>query len=315
MQYRKLGTWGLKVSSLALGGWTTFGATVRDPHTIRTILLKAYDAGITTFDIADIYAHGEAEKRMGNVLRELPRERLVVSTKVFFPMSDDPNDRGLSRKHVHESIDRSLSRLGMEYVDLYYAHRPDPETPLEESVRAFSDVVASGKALYWGTSEWPADMVQKAVALARANGWHAPIVEQPEYSLLHRRIEHELFPLAGELGTGLVVWSPLGQGLLTGKYDRGIPEGSRFDRLPQFTQRLWTEANRKRTLAMRELADEAGLTRAQLALAWVLAHPQISSAIIGVTSLAQLDDNLVAADLNVPHEILRKLDELFNDPD
>jgi len=315
MQYRKLGTWGLKVSSLALGGWTTFGATVRDPHTIRTILLKAYDAGITTFDIADIYAHGEAEKRMGNVLRELPRERLVVSTKVFFPMSDDPNDRGLSRKHVHESIDRSLSRLGMEYVDLYYAHRPDPETPLEESVRAFSDVVASGKALYWGTSEWPADMVQKAVALARANGWHAPVVEQPEYSLLHRRIEHELFPLAGELGTGLVVWSPLGQGLLTGKYDRGIPEGSRFDRLPQFTQRLWTEANRKRTLAMRELADEAGLTRAQLALAWVLAHPQISSAIIGVTSLAQLDDNLVAADLNVPHEILRKLDELFNDPD
>lgn len=311
MQYRKLGTWGLKVSGLALGGWTTFGATVRDAQTIRTIMLRAYEAGITTFDIADIYAYGEAERRMGNVLRELPRETLVVSSKVFFPMSDDPNGRGLGRKHVHESIDRTLGRLGMEYVDLYYAHRPDPETPLEEVVRAFSDLVDRGKALYWGTSEWPAGMVREAVELARANGWHAPAVEQPEYSLVHRRIEADLFPLAAELGTGLIVWSPLGQGLLTGKYDGGIPKGSRFDRLPQFTGRLWTEENRKRVAAMRELAEQAGLSRAQLALAWVLSHPQVSSAIIGATSLAQLEENLGAADAELSGDILARLDDLF----
>ncbi len=311
MQYRSLGKWGLQVSSLALGGWTTFGATVREAQTIRAILLRAYEAGITTFDIADIYAHGEAERRMGNVLRELPRETLVISSKVFFPMSDDPNDRGLSRKHVHASIDRSLARLEMEYIDLYYAHRPDPATPLEETVRAFSDLIDRGKVLYWGTSEWPASMVRAAVELARANGWHPPVVEQPEYSLLHRRIEQELFPLAAELGTGLVVWSPLGQGLLTGKYDEGIPKGSRFDRLPQFTSRLWTGENRRRVLAMRELADDAGLSRAQLALAWVLAHSEISSAIIGVTSLAQLEENLGAEEATVPDEILHRLDDLF----
>lgn len=311
MQHKRLGQHGIKVSEIGLGGWTTYGGTLKDDQLIRLILLRAYEAGINYFDIADIYAWGEAERRMGRVLGELPRHTLVVASKVFFPMSDDPNDQGLSRKHVHESIDKSLERLGMDYVDLYFAHRPDPEVPLEEIVRAFSDLVDRGKVLYWGTSEWPADRVSEAMELARTNGWHPPAVEQPEYSLLHRRIERELFPLAEGAGLGLVVWSPLGQGLLTGKYDGGIPAGTRFERLPQFTGRLWTEENRRRVLAMKALADEAGLTRAQLALAWVLAHPEISSAIIGATSVEQLEENLGAAAAPVPQEILDRLGRLF----
>ena len=314
MRYRQLGRWGLRVSEIALGGWTTYGGSVRDQETVREILLAAHEAGVTYFDIADVYAHGEAERVMGAVLRELPRHELVVATKVFFPMSHDPNDRGLSRKHVHESIDRSLARLGMEYVDLYFAHRFDPEVPLEEVVRAFSDLVDRGKVLYWGTSEWRAGMVRRAVALARDRGWHPPVVEQPEYSLVQRRVERELFPLTRELGTGLVVWSPLGQGLLTGKYDGGIPEGSRFARLPEFTSRLWTEANRQRVVAMRELAGEAGLTRAQLALAWVLAHPEVSSAIVGASTRAQLEENLAAAGKELDPDLVARLDALF-EPD
>ncbi|RMF81527.1 MAG: aldo/keto reductase, partial [Nitrospirae bacterium] len=311
VRYRRLGRWGLRVSEIALGGWTTFGGSVRDPAAVREIMLAAYEAGVNYFDIADVYANGEAERVMGAVLGEMPRHTVVVASKVFFPMSDDPNDRGLSRKHVHESIDRSLERLGMEYVDLYFAHRFDPDVPLEEVVWAFSDLVDRGKVLYWGTSEWPPEMVRRAVALAREGGWHPPVVEQPEYSLVQRRVERELFPLVRELGTGLVVWSPLGQGLLTGKYDGGIPEGSRFARLPQFTRRLWTETNRRRVVAMREIAEEAGLTRAQLALAWVLAHPEVSAAIVGATSLAQLEENLGAAEVDLPAGVVARLDDLF----
>ncbi len=299
------------MSEIALGGWTTFGGTVRDPDTVREIMLTAYEAGVNYFDIADVYAHGEAERVMGAVLAELPRHTLVVASKVFFPMSDDPNDRGLSRKHVHESIERSLHRLGMEYVDLYFAHRFDPDVPLDEVVRAFSDLVDRGQVLYWGTSEWPPEMVRRAVALAREGGWHPPVVEQPEYSLVRRRVERELFPLVRELGTGLVVWSPLGQGLLTGKYDGGIPEGSRFARLPQFTRRLWTETNRRRVMEMRIIAEETGMTRAQLALAWVLAHPEVSSAIVGATSPGQLEENLAAAEAELPPEVVDRLDALF----
>jgi voltage-dependent potassium channel beta subunit len=311
VRYRQLGRWGLRVSELALGGWTTFGGSVRDEQLIRRIMLRAYEAGVDYFDIADVYAHGEAERLMGRVLAELPRHTLVVATKVFFPMSEDPNDRGLGRKHVHESIDRSLQRLGMDYVDLYFAHRHDPEVPLEEVVRAFSDLVDRGKVLYWGTSEWPVDAVERAVVIAREGGWHPPVVEQPEYSLVRRRVEADLFPLVERFGLGVVVWSPLGQGLLTGKYDAGILDGSRFDRLPQFTRRLWTEENRRRVLAMQDVAVESGLTRAQLALSWVLSRRQVSSAILGATSMEQLEENLEAAEAVVDPALMERLDELF----
>lgn len=311
MRYRQLGRWGLRVSELALGGWTTYGGSVRDGQLIRRIMLRAYEAGVNYFDIADVYSHGEAERLMGRVLAELPRHTLVVATKVFFPMSEDPNDRGLGRKHVHESIDRSLGRLGMDCVDLYFAHRHDPQVPLEEVVRAFSDLVDRGKVLYWGTSEWPVDVVERALVIAREGGWHPPVVEQPEYSLVRRRVEADLFPLVERFGLGVVVWSPLGQGLLTGKYDGGISEGGRFARLPQFTRRLWTEENRQRVLAMQEVAVEAGLTRAQLALSWVLSRPQVSSAILGATSVEQLEENLEAAEAVVDPALMERLDELF----
>lgn len=313
MRYRTLGRWGLKVSEISLGGWTTFGGSVGDPETIRAILTSAYDAGVNFFDMADAYAHGEAERRMGKVLGELPRHTLVLSSKCYFPMSDDPNDGGLSRKHVHESVVRSLRRLGTDYLDLYFAHRHDEDVSLEETVRAFSDLVAAGKVLYWGTSEWPPALVEEAVDLARREGWHPPVVEQPQYSLLHRHeVEERLFPVVENAGSGLVVWSPLAQGMLTGKYDGGIPEGTRFDRLPQFTRSYLTEDNVKRVKEMRLLAEEAGLTRAQLALAWVLDHEQVSSAITGATSQEQLRENLGVAGVDLDGELRRRLDELFS---
>jgi len=261
--------------------------------------------------MADVYGRGEAERRMGQVLAEMPRYRLVLSSKVFFPMSGDPNDQGLSRKHIHESIDRTLARLGTDYLDLYFAHRFDPNLRLEETVRAFSDLVQRGKVLYWGTSEWPAESVVAAVEMARREGLHAPIVEQPQYSLLYRRIEQELLPILGDAGLGLVVWSPLGQGLLTGKYDSGVPKGSRFDQLPQFTRWLLTEENLARVRRMEATAREIDLTRAQLALAWALSRRVVASAIVGATTVEQLEENLGAADIDLQSDVVESLDELF----
>lgn len=312
MRYRRLGRWGLKVSEISLGGWTTFGSSVRDNEITREILTTAYEAGVNFFDMADVYAQGEAERRMGAVLGELPRHTLVLSSKCYFPMSDGPNDRGLSRKHIHESVEGSLRRLGTDHLDLYFAHRHDDEVPLEEVVRAFSDLVTSGKVLYWGTSEWPPARVEDAVDLARRRGLHPPVVEQPQFSLLHHReVEEHLFPVVARTGSGLVVWSPLAQGMLTGKYDGGVPDGTRFDRLPQFTRRYLTAGNIERVKAMRVLAEEAGLTRGQLALAWVLGHPQVSSAITGATSREQLVENLGAAGVDLAPEVHQRLGELF----
>jgi voltage-dependent potassium channel beta subunit len=312
MKYRKLGRSGLKISEISLGGWTTFAASVRDPETIRTIVSLAFSAGVNFFDMADVYASGEAERQIGAALRAFPRHHLVLSSKVYFPMSKDPNDRGLSRKHVHESVRQSLDRLQTEYLDLYFAHRFDSDVSIEEVVRAFSDLVSQGLILYWGTSEWPAAKIQEAVDVAHANCWHPPAVEQPEYSLLRRhRVEQELFPASAKTGIGLVVWSPLAQGLLTGKYDEGISEDTRFARLPQFTQRLWSERNVDRVKKMKAVADGVGLTRAQLALAWVLSKRQVTSAITGVTRLEQLEENLKAAEAQIAPETISVLEELF----
>lgn len=311
MRYRAVGRSGLKVSCLSLGGWTTYGESVRDQGLITAIVRRAFEVGVNYFDMADVYGRGEAERRMGQVLGELPRHRLVLSSKVFFPMSDDPNDRGLSRKHIHESIDATLKRLGTDYLDLYFAHRLDPAVRLEEIVRAFSDLVDRGKVLYWGTSEWPPESLTGAVEMARREGLHAPIVEQPQYSLLYRRIERELFPILDDTELGLVVWSPLGQGLLTGKYDGGVAKGSRFDQLPQFTRWLLTEDNLDKTRRMEAVAQDMDSSRAQLALAWVLSRRQIASAIMGATTLQQLEENLAAAELELPPEVVESLDEIF----
>lgn len=312
MEYRKLGKSGLKVSEISLGGWVTFGNQVTDTDLTREILLKAYESGINFFDQADIYANGKSEEMMGHVLKELPRHRLVISSKVYWPMSDDVNDRGLSRKHVLESIDKSLKRLQTEYLDIYFAHRYDPETPMEEIVMAFDQVVRSGRALYWGTSEWTAAQIAEAVAFAKANGLHAPVVEQPQYSLLYRdRVEKEILPYTEPHGLGLVVWSPLGMGMLTGKYDNGIPEGTRMSLNEGFAKRFVTDSNVQKVKELQTIAEELGLTRSELALAWVLRQKGVSSAIIGATKVSHVEDNIKAAGVKLSDEVIARIEALF----
>ncbi|AEB12705.1 NADP-dependent oxidoreductase domain protein [Marinithermus hydrothermalis DSM 14884] len=312
MRYRKLGKWGLKVSEISLGAWVTYGNTVKDKDTIREIVKLAYDHGVNFFDNADVYAHGLAEEIMGEILQEFPRHTLVLSSKVFWPMSEDVNDRGLSRKHVRESIDKSLKRLRVDYLDLYFAHRYDPEVPMEEIVTTFSGLVDEGKILYWGTSEWPASRIAEAVTFARANGLHPPVVEQPQYSMLYReRVETRILPEAERFGMGLVVWSPLAMGMLTGKYDHGLPEGSRFAQYEQFREMFLTEENREKVKELKRVADELGLTRTQLALAWVLRQGQVSSAITGASRPEQLKESLGAAGVDLPEEALKEIDAIL----
>jgi voltage-dependent potassium channel beta subunit len=316
MIYRRLGTSGLKVSQISLGAWTTYGGSVEDQKLITGIVEKALQGGVNFFDNADIYARGEGERTMTKALHDLGVRRgdLVLSSKVFWPMSDDVNDRGLSRKHVLESIDRSLERMDLDYLDIYFAHRYDPETPMEEIVEAFSDVVRSGRAHYWGTSEWSAAQIAEAHAFAKAHGLVAPVVEQPQYSMLHReRIEERILPVTEPKGIGLVVWSPLAMGMLTGKYDEGVPDGSRFAENDGFAKRFLTEANRKRVVELARVADEAGLSRAQLALAWVLRQPGVSSVITGATKITQIEENLGAADARLDEAAIGAIEEILAD--
>jgi voltage-dependent potassium channel beta subunit len=312
MKYRHLGKSSLKVSELSLGGWLTFGDSVQDRQIARQIIVKAYDSGVNFFDIADIYGGGGAEKTMGETLAEFPRHTLVISTKLFWPMSDDPNDRGLSRKHIMESIDKSLKRIGTDYVDIYFCHRWDPETPLEETMRAMDDLIHQGKILYWGTSEWSAEQMQRAFDLAERYNLYKPQVEQPQYNLLERRrFEQEVMPKAAELGMGLVTWSPLASGLLTGKYDNGIPQDSRLARLDWLREQSFREDKLDKVRRLKPVADALNVSRADLAVAWQLRHPAISSVITGATKVEQLEDNLRAADIMLPDDVLRQIDEIF----
>lgn len=315
MTYRRLGNSGLKISSVSLGGWTTFGQTVAEQNSVQRIIDRALELGVNFFDIADVYARGKAEELMGAALDAsgTPRHHLVVTSKVFHPMSDDVNDRGLSRKHIMESIDNSLDRLGFDYLDVYFAHRYDPETPLEETVEAFSDVVRSGRAHYWGTSMWTGAQIAQAHTYAKSNGLVAPISEQPEYSMVQRqRVEQQILPVTTQLGVGLVVFSPLAQGLLTGKYDDGVPAGSRFDNFANFKERHLTDANAAKVKALKPLADELGVSRAQLALAWVLRQPGVSSVITGATKVAQLEENVRAATLELSPEQLERIEAILD---
>lgn len=314
MRYRKLGRSGLSVSVVGLGAWITYGGSVTDRALVTDIVETALEGGINFFDNADAYARGEAERMMGEVFQDLavPRHHLVLSSKVYWPMSDDVNDRGLSRKHVHESIDMSLDRLQTDYVDIYFAHRYDVETPLEEIVEAYSDVVRSGRALYWGTSEWTPAQIAEAHTYAKAHGLVAPVTEQPQYSMLYReRVEQDVLPVTEKMGIGLVVWSPLAGGMLTGKYDDGIPEGSRFDQIERMAGEWVNETNRARVKALEPVADGLGITRAQLALAWVLQRTGVSSVITGATKVSQLEDNLGAAELELDTDTLERIDAIL----
>ncbi|EFO81124.1 potassium channel, beta subunit (oxidoreductase) [Oscillochloris trichoides DG-6] len=312
MRYRRLGDAGMKVSAVSLGGWINFGEGKTPAAAAREVVVRAYERGVNFFDLADIYGRGEAERQMGAILREFPRHRLVISSKVFWPMSDDVNDRGLSRKHIFESIDKSLARLGTEYLDIYFCHRADPETPLEETLRAMDDLVRMGKVLYWGTSEWEASQIAEAYALCERAGWAKPKVEQPQYSMLYReRVEKQILPITQPRGIGLVVWSPLAQGMLSGKYDDGIPADSRFQREAWARERYLNEQNAARVRALKPIADDLGITRSQLALAWALRNNGVSSVIVGATRAEQVEDNVAAAEVDLGADVLEAIEAIL----
>lgn len=313
MEYRRVGRSGLKLSAIALGGWINFEEKL-PAEEARQIVRTAYEGGINFYDMADVYGNGEAERWLGGMLREYPRHTLVLSSKVFFPMSDDVNDRGLSRKHIFESIDKTLARLGTDYLDIYFCHRADSETPLLETARAMDDLIRQGKVLYWGTSEWPVETLRETMALCDANGLYAPIVDQPGYSMLRRiHVEDELLPAVDELGIGLTPFSPLAMGMLTGKYDDGIPEDSRFAREPWSKEKLLTDANVERVRALAIVAGELGITRAQLALAWVLRQEAVSSVITGATRLQQIEENLAAAEMPLTGDVVATIDRILSE--
>lgn len=314
MHYRRLGKSGLKVSEISLGAWVTFGSQI-DEQTAIDLLHAAYDQGINFFDNADMYANGKAEEVMGKAIQSLPRTGLVISSKVFWPTMPGPNGRGLSRKHIHESIHASLRRLGTDYVDLYFCHRFDPDTPVEEVVRTMDDLVHQGKILYWGTSEWEASQVMQAIVVARQYNLVPPAMEQPQYNLFkRRRVELELSPICIEYGLGLTTFSPLYFGILSGKYNDGIPAGSRatLDGLEWIRERITPE----RITVVRQLtalAQELGVTTAQLAIAWVLRRKEVSSVITGATRLEQLDENLGAAAVveeKLTEDVLERIEKI-----
>lgn len=310
MEHRRLGNAGLKVSAISIGGWLTFGKRV-DVEATRRILATAIDHGVDFIDLADAYGpDGAAERTVGSAIAELRRSALVISSKVFWPTGEGANDRGLSRKHVIESCERSLARLGTDYLDLYFCHREDPDTPLEETARAMDDLVHQGKILYWGTSCWSAGALLKAHALAGLRNLYAPVVEQPPYNLLSRGVERRVMPVAKRLGMGLVVWSPLAGGALTGKYDDGIPEDSR-GATTKWLEDALSDENRPKLRRFSAIARELGCAPSQLALAWCLRRPEVASVITGATRPEQVIENVKAIDVTIPDDVLRELDELF----
>jgi voltage-dependent potassium channel beta subunit len=313
MRTRPLGNSDLKVSAISLGSWLTFGESV-DPDATRVLVRRAFELGVTLFDTADVYANGDAERALGKALHGIQREHIVIATKCFFPMSEAATDRGLSRKHVHESVEHSLRRLDTDYIDLHQCHRFDPETPLEETVRAYSDLIRQGKLLYWGVSMWTADQISAACEIADATGGYRPISNQPVYSILRRQLENDVLPRCRQYGIGQIVFSPLGQGALTGKYSGGtLPPGSRAtdSRLGRWMGRYLAPETLERIDELAPIARDCGMTMPQLALAWCLRDPAISSVIIGATRVEQLAENCEAADLNLPPDAASAIDALF----
>jgi len=313
MKYRKVGNSGLRLSCMSLGGWTTFGDSVKDETVACDIVKAAYEQGINFFDMADAYAKGESERMMGRALKEFPRHTLVLSSKLFRPMSDEVNDQGLSRKHIMESIDKSLMRIGTDYLDIYFCHRHDPETATEETVRAMDDLIHAGKILYWGTSEWPIDKIDEAFGLAEKYNLYKPLVEQSQYSLLYReRVEKEVLPNLSKYGMGLVVFSPLASGMLTGKYDEGIPGNSRIGRLGFVRETWYREDHIARVRHLKTVAEELKIPRNELVLAWMLHQAGISSVISGATHRSQLESNLKAVEVTLPREVSARIDKIFS---
>lgn len=308
MDYRKMGKSGLSISEISFGSWITFGSSL-DLNGIKKCIRIAFDHGVNFFDNAEVYGNGASELLMGEVLRDYRREDLVVSTKVFWG-GEGPNDIGLSRKHLMEGIKNSLRRLQINYVDILFCHRPDPSTPIEETVRAMDSIVRSGLAYYWGTSEWKAADIDEAYRIATEIHAIPPSVEQPEYNLFRRdRVEKEYASLYDMYGMGTTIWSPLDSGILTGKYNEGLPAGSRLQRHEELRKRL-TEAKIEKVKALASIAKELNCTLAQLAIAWCLKNPHVSSVITGATQPQQVIDNLQAVRVKdlLSDNILRKIE-------
>ncbi len=312
MKYRSMGKSGLKLSQFGLGGWATFGERVKDRRTSKDIIYIARDAGINFFDMADVYADGESEKMMGKLLQDFTRHELVISSKAYWPFSEDVNDRGLSRKHLMESVERSLKRIGTDYLDIYFCHRFDKETPLEETIRAMDDLVHQGKILYWGTSEWTAQQLTEAHGIAELKNLYQLQVEQPMYNLIARyKFEKQVRPVIDKTGMGTVTYSPLASGFLTGKYDNGIPENSRLSKMSWLKEWLYNQGNIKRLLEFKAVAEGLGYSRAQLAIAWAAAQPNVSSVLLGATSEKQIRENLKALEVEIDPYLNEKLIEIF----
>jgi voltage-dependent potassium channel beta subunit len=325
MEYRFLGNSGLKVSALSFGAWVTFGPQM-DVDKAAECMQAAWDAGVNFFDNAEVYADGVAEEIMGNILKKKgwKRSDYVVSTKIFWG-GEGPNDRGLSRKHILEGTDASLSRFGLDYVDLIFCHRADLHTPVEETVRAMNHVINQGKALYWGTSEWPAERILEAWTVARREHLIPPLMEQPQYNLFHRdRVEREYAPLYERIGLGTTIWSPLASGLLTGKYNDGkIPPGTRstLEGYEWLRSRVGGDAVAEKIEQVRRLStisDELGCTMAQLAIAWCLTNPNVSTAITGASRPEQVEENMKAMEVveRLTPEVLERIEAIVaNRPD
>lgn len=302
----------IAISPLALGGWLTLGGSLDDAESMR-LLRFAVEQGVNFLDLADVYAGGGAERVVGKFLRDSRRTDLVVSSKVFWPTSDDPADRGLSRRHVHTSIDRTLQRLGLDHLDLYFCHREDPATPLAETVQAMGDLVAAGKVRAWGTSCWRASVLKQAHRLAADLGVAPPRVEQPQYNLLTRHIERDIVPACRALDMGIVAFSPLASGALTGKYLDGKPAGSRGS-TTSLVDAYLTPACMQAVREFVAMCRLRGVTPSAVALAWLIQRPGITAVIMGATNEDQIRSNLQAANLNLDGELLQGLDEVFPPP-
>jgi voltage-dependent potassium channel beta subunit len=319
MNYRRLGRSGLRLSELSFGSWVTYGNQL-DERVARECMAAAHDAGVNFFDNAEVYAKGASETIMGAVLKKMGwrRSSYIISTKFFWGLHDGPNEKStLNRKYLMQAIDGSLARLGLDYVDLVYCHRPDPETPLEETVQALSDMIAAGKANYWGTSEWSAAEIAAAWHIADRHHWHKPVTEQPQYNLLHRdRVEREYARLYADLGIGTTVWSPLASGLLTGKYNEGIPADSRgtLKGYEWLAERLTEPARIAKVKRLMPIAQELGCTLAQMSLAWCLKNPHVSTVITGASRPEQVRENMQALGVvgKLEPEIMARIDSIVS---
>ncbi|HEU5138785.1 MAG TPA: aldo/keto reductase family protein [Bacillales bacterium] len=316
MKYRRLGNSGVKISEVGLGSWLTYGETIGQ-NTAEDCIHKAYDLGVNFYDTANVYNQGEAEKVVGKAIKSFPRDSYVLASKVYFPMGDGPNDRGLSRKHIMEQCDASLQRLGVDYLDLYQCHRFDEESPTEETLMALDDLVRQGKILYYGVSEWSAAQITDAVHITKERNLHPLISNQPVYNMLNRYIEDEVLPVSEANGIGQVVFSPLAQGVLTGKYKPGqeVPSDSRAanKQINNFIQGYLKDDVLEGVARLDGIAGDLGVKLSQLAVAWILRQPGVSSAIVGASRPSQVEENVKAADIELTHDVLEEIDSILQE--